>query len=134
MSFVSEMEQIIKSNGARGLEVLLNYHGLDLELYRQVTCDDVYGKVHNKNSGNPVEVICNFQGAIAGDDFFPMTAQQAGVFHEAWLFTESDKIRPGDEIRIVRNDGRRMAYRVEENPGVGQTTQIFTKWKLSGIM
>lgn len=134
MSFVSEMENIIKLNGERGMELILHYHGLDLELYRQEVRDNVYGKVHNKNSGGPVLLIRRFIGAIAGDDFFPSTMTQAGIFKEAWLFTNEAGLIVGDEIRIFRDDGRRMAYRVEEVPVIGQTTQIFTKYKLAGII
>jgi hypothetical protein len=135
MSFVSEMESIVRSNGERGLEVLLYYHGLELDLYRQISRDDVYAKVHNKNAGNPVEKIGNFVGAIAGADFFPVTGEEAPQFKSAWLITYPDKdLKPGDEIRVVRQDGKRLAYRIEETDVKGQTTDVFTKWELSGIM
>lgn len=133
-SFLHEMEEIIKANGERGLEQLLYYRGMELDLYRQVTRDDAYGRIHNKNSGNPVECIARFQGAIAGDDFFTNTKSQSGTFKTAYLFCNRTDLREGDEVRIVRDDGRRLAYRVEQSETIGETTQIFTKWKLSGIM
>lgn len=134
MSFVADMERIIKANGERGLEQLLHYHGMDLKLYRREHKNSVYDKVHNKNSGAPVSFLREFVGAIAGDDFFPTTGQQAGIFKKAWLFTDEQDIQPGDEISVVRVDGKRMAYRVEERPRLGQTIEVFTKWELSGIM
>lgn len=133
-TFASEIDNIIKQNGERGLEVVLYYHGRDLRLMRQVVRDDAYARVHNKNAGNPVRQIKNFIGAIVGDDFFTNTVTHAGTFKSAWLYTDDQDVRPGDEVEIVRTDGRRMAYRIEDVPSIGQSTQIFTKWKLSGIM
>lgn len=135
MSFLSEMENIIKANGERGLDIVLNYHGMDLELYRPESKDNVYSRVHARNAGGPVILTDKFTGAIVGDDYFPTTEIQAGIFKKAWLFAKEPRdIRPGDEIRVVRQDGKRMAYRVEEKPSIGQTTEVFTKWELSGIM
>jgi hypothetical protein len=134
LSFVAEMENVIRANGKRGLEVLLFYRGLNLELYRQVVRDDVYARVHNKNAGNPVELVDKFVGAIAGDDFFPTTGGEAPQFKSAWLITGDQDLKPGDEIRVVRQDKKVMAYRVESRDSKGQTTEVFTKWELSGIM
>lgn len=133
-TFLSEVERVLQEFGERGLEQLMFYSGVNLDLERPSVQDSVYAKVHGKNAGGNMEKVDEFIGVVVGDDFFPTTSNWAGVFKKAWLFTTYDQFKPGDEIVIQRQDDRRMAYRVQERSGLGTTTKVFTKWELSGIM
>jgi len=131
-SFFSEQERIVKLIADKGLDVVLHYSGMELELWRQDK-SDIYSKVHGNRSGGATQKIKDFTGVIIGDDFFESTAKQTGIFQSAFLYTKEGSVLTGDEIRVKREDEKILAYKVESKKERGQTVEIFTQYELSGI-
>lgn len=132
-SFYANMEHAIKENSDRGIEVLEHYYGVDLGLYRERRTGNVYGKVHGKNSGKEGELIDRIIGILVSDDFFPSTGKSSGSFLEGFMFTRCKDVKTGDIIKIDSEDGKQRRYKIESKDGLGMTTEIITKWKISSI-
>jgi hypothetical protein len=126
------MEEIIKKQGERGLEQLLFYYGLDLDLLRQQK-NDVYSKVHKENAGGPVSKVKGFKGILQNDDFFQSNNNYAGGFEAGFLYTKDPDVMVGDIIAIQSSDVKLRRYKIVKRLAVGQTLEIFTKWEISAI-
>jgi len=132
-TFYSEMERIIKANGERGLEQLLFYNGVDLEIYRDRKVGP-YSTVHNANSGGIQELEKKIVGILVSDDFFPSTNAARGNFTQGFLITKDPAILVGDEIRLCAEDGALIAYKVDRKESLGQTITVFTRYKISNTL
>ena len=132
MSFYSNVEKIIKTQGEAGLDVVEHYSGLHMELLRQVKHDS-YSTVHGRNAGGPEEFYKNIFGVIQGDDFLPNNNHYSGNFEQGFLFTREKDILVGDTLRIKTVDSKARTFRVDEVQGFGLTLEIFTFWKLTAI-
>lgn len=133
MTFYSNMEDVIKNLGEAGLEQVLFYSGINLELFRQ-SVSGAYGRVHRDNAGGPVRRISEFVGVIQNDDFFPVNGTHAGGFEFGVLYCKIDcGVRVGDEIHVVSEDERIRNYKVVKKVAIGNTKTVFTKWEVSAI-
>lgn len=130
--FYAEMERIIKANGDRGLDMVLHYYGIDLEVWRDRKTD-VYSKVHSTNSGGAQEKVKCIVGCLVSDDFFPSTDASGPNFIEGFLYCKDTDIMAGDEIRVISDDNKRRAWKVTLPEVIGQTTNVFKHYKLSSI-
>lgn len=129
----SEMEKVIKAQGERGLEQLEFYYGIDLDVLRQTTKADAYSQVHGRDAGGPTSIVDTICGVLQGDDFLPSNDWYSGNFETGFLYTRSKAILVGDTIKIVTTDGKSRQFKIVERQQIGFTTEIFTKWKLSGL-
>lgn len=132
-SFYKNMEQSIRDNGDRGLELVEHYYGLDIELYRVLPKGDVFGQVHGSNDGKDGSFYKNMIGVITSDGFFAASADFSGNFDEGFLYTREMDLKPGDVLRIDSEDGKIRRYRIESKDNIGLTLEIFTAWKISNL-
>jgi len=126
------MEKIIKNNAGDGLDHLIEYYGMKLELYRQVK-NDVYSRVHGRNAGQPEKLVTTFKGVLQGDDFFESNTTHSPAFQAGFLYTDESEILVGDVILIVSDDSRKRRYKITAMETIGLTTTVFRKWKLSAM-
>lgn len=132
MSFFNEMETIIKKHGEDGLQHLLHYYGMELELHRQVK-NSTYSRVHGRDAGQPTKLLKSFKGVLESDDFFESNSTLTPAFLAGFLYTDSEDILIGDVIKIVSDHDRHKRYKVITNETIGLTTEVFKKYKLSAL-
>lgn len=135
MTFLANVEDILKKQGERGLEHLMFYHGLELELHRQLK-NDAYSQVHGRNAGGSTEKVKDLIGVLQGDDFFQASDSYSGNFTSGYLYIErcDDKdILIGDTIKVVAVDNRQRRYRIDKKEQIGFTQEIFDKYKIINI-
>ncbi len=132
MSFFNDMENAVKKNGENGLYHLLQYYGVDLELYRSAI-GDVYGRVHGRQSGDEGSLIDTFTGVIEGAEFSPSNESYSSDHVLGILYTEYKDLKAGDTIKIVSEDNKTRRFKVTEKRNIGFTTEIFTMWGVSSI-
>lgn len=126
------VERVKKEQSDVALKHLMINWGTPMLILKPVknATSRVYGTESGEVSGKPVKII----GLITSDDFFPTGPTQAGTFTEGWLYTESTEVDVGDKLRIEGDAGRVRDYEVTERHSLGQTTNVFQRWKLSSIM
>jgi hypothetical protein len=133
MSFYSNIEEVLKQYGDMGLEHLMFYAGIELELYRQLK-SDVYSRVHGKNSGGGVEKVKDFSGILVGDDFFQSSDSFSGNFVNGYLYiTKEEEILIGDIIAIKSTDLKSRRYKIDKEEQIGFTIEIFRKYKIINL-
>ncbi len=130
--FLNNIEQTIANlQGNIAIKQLEDRYGRELRLYRQET-KDVYSKVYGKHSGAISDNFVTITGIITGDDFFPSDANYSGAFQEGWLYTSSpEEVKIGDTIEFDAQDGKSRRYEVTFKENLGQTKEVFTKYRLS---
>ena len=132
MRFFANMEQVIRDQSDLGLEQILFYAGIDLNLYRQD--NDKYADAFGKFSGNKTDLIRRFVGALVGDDFFPADGAAAGNFEQGFLFTKDLDIRVSDVIEVDSADGKVRRYKVDSFESIGTQDTVFRKWKITNLV
>lgn len=133
MSMLDDMEEIIENQGKAGLEHLMHYYALDLEIHRTRRKTDVYSKVHGTNSGASVEPYKEFQGILQGDDLVASNRHYLGNFDMGYLYTLEDEITEGDVIVVRRKDEKKVRFKVNNYESIGMTREVFGRWTLSNL-
>lgn len=131
--FMQDVENIIKSQGEKGLVTLMHYGGLPLGLYRSSNRGDEYSDAYGGSSGSSVEHVSDFIGVLVGDDFIQKSDHYAGNFEEGFLYTRDVNILPDDVVQIKVANNRIRKFKVESCETIGITTDVFTMWKLSNL-
>lgn len=130
--FLSNIEQnIARTYGDIAIKRLEELYGRELRLYRQNKAD-VYSRVYGKHSGAISDDFVTIIGIVTGDDFFPSDSAYSGSFEEGWLYTSTpDKVLIGDTLEFLALDGKARRYEVTSKENIGQTKEVFTKYRLS---
>ena len=133
MSMIADMEEILEEQGKVGLNHLMHYYALDLEIHRARKKADVYSKVHGTNSGSATEPYKEFQGILQGDDLVQHSQHYLGNFETGYLYSLEAEIKTGDTIVVVRKDKRKVRFKVEKYEAIGLTQEVFGRWVLSSL-
>lgn len=133
MSFIHNVENIVKKQGDNGLIYLEKYYGLRLELYREDTLGDRYSDAYGSSSGSTASKIGEFKGVLQGDDFIQKSDHFSGNFEEGFLYTRNKNILANDIIKIKNTEGVSRKYKVESIESIGYTTKVFNMYKLSNL-
>ena len=131
MSMFKNMESIIKVQGERGLDNMLHYYGIDLDVLRP-SVSDASSKIHGKRAGGPVKKVGEIIGILESDDFLPSNSGHSGAFEMGFLYTRG-AVKVGDTIAVQSEDGKSRKFKIDEKQSIGLTTEVFTKYSLSAL-
>lgn len=129
--FFKNAEDIVKRISHSGLDVVLHYYGIDIELHRQTK--DVYTDVYGKHAGSKEQFVKLFTGIVVSDDFFVASDAHAGNFESGFLYTQELEIRVGDIISIKSDDKRSRRHKVTLKESIGTQANVFQRYVLSSL-
>lgn len=132
MGFLNNVEKVIKEQGEAGLDHLLYYYGIELEVFRDIK-EDEYSRVHRHRSGVATEKFKDIVGMLQGDDYFEADDASSGNFEAGFLYSRDADILVGDTLKIKSEDKKSRRYKIESKISIGLTTEVFTKWKIINL-
>lgn len=133
MSLLSDVELQVAQRSLRAIKHLLG-RGMGTEVRLWEAAKDVHQDAYGSASGSRSGTYRTIRGIATGDDFFPYDASRSGSFQEGWLWTDDEgTIKAGQEVEFMALDGRSRRYVVGESQGIGQTTEVFTRYRLSAV-
>ena len=135
MGFYNRIEKNVKLVSSIGVRQLIKYYGIDLEIHKLKKT--VYSDVYGSNSGGPItETVINIVGLLVGDDFFEEDKNASGNFEFGYLYVDTDdesKVKPGDIVKVVRDDKTSFRYKVGKIESLGFTTKVFHRFELVSL-
>lgn len=132
--FLSNLEDILKRQRRNiGIKTIERRYGIPIQIYRQAPT--VHSKVMGTASGQQGTLTLEIIGLISKDDFFAFDAAASGAFQEGWLYTSyHEQVLPGDTVVFqFAGDTKSRKYKVMFKEGLGQTTEIFPRFRLSAL-
>ena len=132
MTFYTRVEEIIKEQSFKGLEVLEEYYGIELRIHR--IKKNKYSRVHGADSGRVSDDFTSIIGIVVNDDVVPLSDSHAGSFTNGLLYTTSkEEIESGSVVAIGSEDDRIRRFQVKKKESFGQTRNVFFRYTLSSI-
>lgn len=133
MSFLREVEKVIKLQSSTYLKQLEFYHGIDLRAYKVLK--NKMSRVYGRESGEIDDSFTEFTGIVVNNDVIPIDDIHAGSFTNGMLYTTSQiKMEPGMVIEIPNDDTTRIRrFEILEKQAFGQTTSIFYQYTLTSL-
>ena len=131
-TFYKDMENAISKNGERGLAHIMYYYGMELDTFRDKT-DDVYTRVHGRDSGNEGAFHKQIIGIVEGAEFSASNKYFSSDHIAGKLYTEEADLKAGDVIKLPSDDGKSRRFKLTEKLNIGFTTEIFSMWSLASI-
>lgn len=127
----NDVERLLQFYGTLSIQNIELRFSMDLNLYRMK--EDIFTSVYGIESGSKEDTKSSFKGVITGDDFNPYDKNSIAQFKEGYLYTTSTLPKPGDQIGIVRSDGKERRYKLERPTQLGMTEKIFNRFNISAI-
>lgn len=132
MSLFEFTESYYKEQLVTRLQDLINRFGLKIRVYRAV--QNAHKSVYGTASGDDqASSLGEIDGLIVGDSFFPADFGASGNLDEGYLYTNSDIVRSGDKLEVIRRDKVKFRFKAESLEDVGTTTRVFKKYKISSL-
>jgi len=132
MGFYNQIEKNVKLTSSLGIRQLIKYYGVNIEVHKLKKT--VYSDVYGSNAGGPItETVINLVALLIGDTFFEEDITASGNFEQGYLYLDLDdegKVKPGDVVKVVRDDKTSFRYKVGKIEAIGFTTKVFHRFEL----
>lgn len=131
MSLLHTIESVVKTSVTNQVSLLTSLFSVKCRLHKPVK--DTYSEVYGIHSGVEKADFIEIDLLCIGDTSSPFDQRSVGTFQEGWVFTNDVRVEVGDQIDVIREDGRGRRYKIERKESIGTTDKVFSKFRLSAM-
>jgi len=130
-SIYAKIEEIAKNRQTAAIKKALQHWSIKIKIYKAL--NDVYANVYGKDTGSYASKYKAFNAVITNDDFFPAGLSASGTFQTGYMYIDSEYPDVGDKIEVIRGDGKSHNFKITSKEGIGMSTEIMYRYKLSSV-